>query len=695
MLCYRFRPGFVTLCAALMLLVARPQDVSAQETNTETTDTETSTSTNESQLVADGSFISIHSYKNPGNPIRYVNADDLPGYRVTADTGHNWYSAWLLVKATQTDETVDSYYLYNEPEDLYIGKTSTTVASDSITLVKDIALAGRYKIYQPESGADWWGFEDVDNSTVFNHIQIEPTKYTLINFRIKRTDGSWADNSKCAIEDVKPYFSTWYDELYNSKIGERIGDIPESDVQATLAGIENLDTSTWQAYKALESILESTEHMIEPKHNHYYRINSAFPYFQDNYLAETYYAVDYHGRQSRQRIHFNKLSVHDNIVPTFWEFDCVKTEADKEEFFRLRAANSQLVMRQIVGNTVLDTREDTDSEAGIFSIRNNEDLLVYNHAITIHCSSNNNNYYMATFTTNQGTDKEVTDVRGGNVRKEATNDFVQEANNWYMQEVRELEVYFEAKNGTCDPNTEYIKTICLPFAVQLPDGVNAYTASFKYEANSPTDSKVQMELISTTNKIIPAKSPVVLKAYGGTAKLTVLYPDENSGIASMAPYSSGLKGTLAPMALAEGEVGYVINEAGTGVKRVIEGIDYSYDHADTDKTNSDAVGYYDYSLYGIARSDGRPITYILPANEAFVDVEKIEDIPSDKIEEVIPDTPVIEEVVPTTSGITNIKVEPVRDTNGNLIYYDLTGRATVNPAPGLYLLSTGCKVLLR
>jgi hypothetical protein len=169
------------------------------------------------------------------------------------------------------------------------------------------------------------------------------------------------------------------------------------------------------------------------------------------------------------------------------------------------------------------------------------------------------------------------------------------------------------------------------------------------------------------------------------------------------------------MALAEGEVGYVINEAGTGVKRVIEGIDYSYDHADTNITNPDAGIYYDYSLYGVSRSDGSPITYILPANEAFVDVEKIEEIPSDKIEEVIPDTPVIEEVVPTTSGITNIAIpdpansdptnpdggpadaqgEPARDANGNLIYYDLTGRATVNPAPGLYLLSTGRKVLLR
>jgi hypothetical protein len=75
--------------------------------------------------------------------------------------------------------------------------------------------------------------------------------------------------------------------------------------------------------------------------------------------------------------------------------------------------------------------------------------------------------------------------------------------------------------------------------------------------------------------------------------------------------------------------------------------------------------------------------------------------------------------VPTTSGITNIaipdpantdpygdpanayggpadaQVEPARDANGNLIYYDLTGRAAVNPAPGLYLLSTGRKVLLR
>jgi hypothetical protein len=692
-----FRNGLAAL-SLLSIFAIQPITVTAQ--TADETESTTTTSTEASSLATDGSFIAINSDRNPGSPIRYINADNLPGYRAYAGTGHNWYSAWLLVKATKDDETVDSYYLYNEPEDLYIGKTSTTAASDSVALVKDIALAGRYHIYQPESGADWWGFEDVDNSTVFNHLQIEPNKYTLINYRIKRPDGSWAANSQCQISDVTPYFSTWFDELYSYKVGKRVGDVPAEKVDALLKAkfTTGFNKASWQAYKALEDILQDPANIIEPIKGHYYRIHSAFPYFADNYLAETYYAVDYHGAQRRQRIHFNKLSVRDNIVPTLWQFDPLDETTDNGEVrFRLKAANSGLVMRQIAGNTVIDTREATNSEAGIFTISNNEDLIVYPHALTIYCP--NTKWYMSTFTTNAETEQEVTDVRGGNSRKEATEGYIQEANNWFMTEVRELPIYFETQDGSYDENTDYIKTICLPFAVQIPDDVKAYTASFTIG----TDKAVQMQLIST-GKIIPANSPVVLKRKGGETALTILYPDEYPDIENIEPLVSGLIGALSPIPLGSYEAAYVIDPDGsTTVKRVIEGYDYSYDEKQI--TNVDAGKYPDYSLMNCNNEQGNPVTYILPANEAFVDVAKITELPEDSnIDDLIPEENEIEtgDTDNTTAAISDVSIDknpaetmPARDANGNIIYYDLTGRATINPSTGLYILSNGHKVLFR
>jgi hypothetical protein len=70
-----------------------------------------------------------------------------------------------------------------------------------------------------------------------------------------------------------------------------------------------------------------------------------------------------------------------------------------------------------------------------------------------------------------------------------------------------------------------------------------------------------------------------------------------------------------------------------------------------------------------------------------------------------PDNPTITINPDITTSVQNITIddyfhnngyrEPERDANGNLIYYDLMGRRTVNPTTGIYILTNGQKVVVR
>jgi hypothetical protein len=668
----------------------------------------TTPTTSSSELVKDGAFIMINNAQK--NPPVYLNADTPSGATFFAAT--NWYSTWKLIAAD--DDASDVFYLYNEPEACYIGKTSTTAASQPVALNASKEDAGRYRIYHPdETDTSWYGIYDYDNASFeYCYLQIEPTNNTLINYRMKN-GSAWAGNSKCNIVDPTPYFESWYDDLYSYNVGARVGDVDKNIVDAKMDALfpNGIDKGTWEAYNALQGIFEDPKNYIEPINGHYYRIHSAFPYFYNDYIAETYFAIDYHAAQGRQRLHFNQLDVLDNIVPTFWKYEAIEKEDDGEVYFHLIAANSGLAMRQVAGNTVLDTRPKDHSEAGVFSVIKNEDLLVYPHAVNIYCPKTG--WYMATFSTNGGTASEVTDVRGSNGRREATTEFVDGANNWYMTEVTSVPVYFEKSDGTYDSSQEYYTSVCFPFAVKLPDNVSAYSATFQYG----TDKTVKTTLIAT-NKIIPANSPVILKGPGGAANLTILYPDSDEYPTDAEPLSSHLVGALTPHAMSTYEAAYILDPDGSAnVKLVIEGYDYSYDDealtnvdANSEKNTRLAMSYPDYSLLGVNNTDNtRPITYILDANKAFVHATTITPAPVEDdtkeperpVDPNLPDDSTIVEEEPTPAGIDNIledlpqELPAETDRFGNIIYYDLAGRRITNPMPGLYILSNGKKVVVK
>jgi hypothetical protein len=126
-------------------------------------------------------------------------------------------------------------------------------------------------------------------------------------------------------------------------------------------------------------------------------------------------------------------------------------------------------------------------------------------------------------------------------------------------------------------------------------------------------------------------------------------------------------GNICPDPLDEDEVAYVLHDDCNNVAtRVVGGDTWSYDEEEDALYSSSA-------------------TYIVPCNTAVLVLATDEDLRVDD---------------PITSGVEEVSTEevvrePERDANGNLIYFDLYGRRITNPAPGIYILTNGRKVVVR
>ena len=199
-----------------------------------------------------------------------------------------------------------------------------------------------------------------------------------------------------------------------------------------------------------------------------------------------------------------------------------------------------------------------------------------------------------------------------------------EASLWYIQPVETYNVTVSASG--------YV-TLCLPFAVALPEGVKAYKALGRVEVDGVECLRVE-ELAS----VIPAKLPVVLNAAAGTYVLGIVTGEEVDADAE----EGELKGVLRAQTSVSNK------------KRLI------------------------YQLTGSEFVKATKTTLSLNANTAYLEAEGAAGrLPLTELEGV----PV---------GIEGIEGEMVAPT----ALYDLNGKRVQKPTKGIYVTNHGQKVFV-
>ena len=104
--------------------------------------------------------------------------------------------------------------------------------------------------------------------------------------------------------------------------------------------------------------------------------------------------------------------------------------------------------------------------------------------------------------------------------------------------------------------------VCLPYAITLPDGVDAYVAKVG------SSGKVELEKYAEAGNVIPYGTPVILKPRNGAITTTLYAADLSTATVEDAPAENLLEGSFAFKVASENEVytydngGFSVAEAG-------------------------------------------------------------------------------------------------------------------------------------
>jgi hypothetical protein len=175
----------------------------------------------------------------------------------------------------------------------------------------------------------------------------------------------------------------------------------------------------------------------------------------------------------------------------------------------------------------------------------------------------------------------------------------------------------------------------------------------------------------------------------------------NSQIAATRYPDSGMLGAVSPIAIEDGETAkysttkttadtsttyYALHDDNDDKVSEIKPSNYTTASAASNDLVWSYVPDNIHEDYGVPNGSlpGSVSTYVVSANTAVLVGL------SDELD--INDQPITSGVEEVTTEIVN---EPGRDANGNLIYFDLYGRRVMNPAPGIYILTNGQKVVVR
>ena len=206
-------------------------------------------------------------------------------------------------------------------------------------------------------------------------------------------------------------------------------------------------------------------------------------------------------------------------------------------------------------------------------------------------------------------------------------------NLWEISEVTELPLTVSAAGYA---------TVNYPVAVQLPEGVTAYSVS---EEN---DTEIVLSQLTLTDGVLPAGTPVLVAAAQGTYPLTLMPANDEAAL------ETGFNGTTLSEVIADDVNAYILAK----------------------HEGDDAAKFYE-----LATNEGDATTNrTLGTNKAYY------------VANGAAAASFTLRFGGTTTGIDSVTAAEGADTD---VYYDLSGRRVLYPTKGIYVKADGTKVFLK
>lgn len=575
------------------------EDINAMKAakNTFLTSTPASTDVADGTVAILGNFLHTNDYVIPiGNNVGRGTAKDSYKYE------------WTLKKQAN-----GNYLLYNAYADKYIGSIPTTGGNQGNG--NDVALslvdANAAQEYTIGAGIQlgYATFKSTQSGVDENRSYLHMGAPGIV-----RWDGTVDASSFTIITDLTNQETAW-DAAITSKankaksaIGTAIG-YYKSTITGYVDAFSNAteNAAKARAYQQLESALITER--IAPDANKYYTIHNATN--TNIYLCEKYDEAGYF--ENTNAVYAQSLAT--NNVPSLWQFEPC-TVSGKTDLYYIKAANSgnYFSREQWIGNNnelYLSIVGKSDSNLGAYDIFDKQHVNKENAVTFV--------YYTKDDRSDRGTVRIANDNEG----KLNSYNKAEIGNNFIISEVTEIPVTISAAG---------VATLNLPFAVTIPEGVKAYTGT-------KNDNEITLTEITGT---IPANTPVIIEGEGKVHQFAIAYGNTETNEAT------GLKGTLAPVTIADDATAYVLKNGGQGI-----------------------------GLYKIDSTSDRTIG----ANKAYA--------ATDASETNAPQ--MLSFNFGNVTGITAIQGQK----NENGTYYDLNGRRVLYPVHGIFVKGNGQKVYIK
>ena len=424
------------------------------------------------------------------------------------------------------------------------------------------------------------------------------------------------------ITDISTYTDDWDAAIIkkSENPSNGIGYIKVTDNLTTaLTAFKNASADEKAAkYKALEEAIAATTTML-PEIGKYYTIKCVRGPANGNYLSESYGDTQKENSETNEDTGNNALAhgtLAANIVPALWQFEQLTAEGKTDRYY-IKGSNSKNYLSNTNGTQTWMRIVPESGTRGEFIFNTSSSKVNVASAVALVDKSNSS---ADGYVSCRNEDNHVVAWDGGNDGS---------SNNFLIQEVTEIPVTISAAGYA---------TLNLPMAVNIPEGVKAYTG---------TESESEIKLTEITSGIIPAQTPVILEGAGSETpyKFTIAYDNTDAAL------TTALKGTLTPTTIADDATAYVLKNGGQGI-----------------------------GLYKVTSTTDREIK----ANKAYYGSTTGSEA-----------APVLLFNFGQTTGIHSATTAASTADNEANAYFDLQGRRVPCPAHGIFVKANGEKVFIK
>ncbi len=526
---------------------------------------------------------------------------------------------WILKKQD------NGYFkIYNPYSGKYIGSIPTSGgwsgAGDGIAipLVDNLDAAQDYDI----TAASQLGYVNV--RSMQSGLAENRSYWHMTNGNIVRWESANENSQFKFITDVASIESDWDAAIIkkSENPSKGIGYIKVTDNLTTaLTAFKAASADEKGAkYKALEEAIAATTTML-PETGKYYTIKCVRGPANGKYLSESYGDTKKENSETNEDTGNNALAhgtFTANIVPALWQFEQLTADGKTDRYY-IKGSNSKNYLSNTNGTQTWMRIVSESGTRGEYTISTASNKVDVASAVALVDKSNSSaDGYISC----RNEDNHVVAWDGGNDNS---------SNNFLIQEVTEIPVTISAAGYA---------TLNLPMAVNIPEGVKAYTGTTSESSN-------EVKLTEITSGVIPAETPVILEAQGSETpyKFTIAY-----GNTETAP-TNALMGTLTPATIATDATAYVLKNGGQGI-----------------------------GLYKVTSTTDREIK----ANKAYYGSTTGSEA-----------APVLFFNFGQTTDIHSASAVSSTAENEANAYFDLQGRRVPCPAHGIFVKSNGEKVFIK